>query len=79
MIGLLRLAYFALLLGIFLLLPYTVTPALLLLLTVCFYPGLMQLLIQHLVFPGVKTYLIDPYYAEHPEEDLEKRKDMGIL
>ena len=79
MIGLLRLAYFALLLGIFMLLPYTVTPALLLLLTVCFYPGLMQLLIQHLVFPGVKTYLIDPYYAEHPEEDLEKRKDMGIL
>ena len=79
MIGLLRLAYFGLMLIIFILLPYTVTPALLLLVTVLFYPGLMQLLIQHCVFPGVKAHLIDPYYAEHPDEDLERRKDMGML
>lgn len=79
LIGILRLAYLALLWGIFTLLPYTVTPALLLLVTLCFYPGLMQMLTQHLIFPGVKKYLIDPYYADHPEEDLEKRKDMGLL
>ena len=62
-----------------LLLPYTITPALLLVVTVCFYPGLMHLLTQHCIFPGVKEHLIDPYYAEHPDEDLEKRKDMGLL
>jgi uncharacterized membrane protein YesL len=79
LLGLVRLGYFAVALAIFMLLPYTVTPALLLVITVCFFPGLMQLLTQHCIFPGVKTYLIDPYYAAHPEEDLEKRKDMGIL
>lgn len=76
---LVRLGYFAAALGIFILLPYTVTPAILLVVTVCFYPGFVQLLTQYCVFPGVKTHLIDPYYAEHPEEDLEKRKDMGML
>ena len=79
LLAFLRLGYWSLMLGIFLLLPYTVTPALLLVVTVCFYPGLMQILTQYLVFPGVRKHLIDPYYAEHPEEDLERRKDMGLL
>ena len=79
LLGFVRLGYFAAALGIFLLLPYTITPALLLLVTVLFYPGLMHLLTQHCIFPGVKKHLIDPYYAEHPDEDLEKRKDMGLL
>ena len=79
LLGFVRLGYFAAALGIFLLLPYTITPALLLVVTVCFYPGLMHLLTQHCIFPGVKKHLIDPYYAEHPDEDLEKRKDMGLL
>ena len=79
LLAFLRLGYWALMLGIFMLLPYTVTPALLLVVTVCFYPGLMQILTQYLVFPGVRKHLIDPYYAEHPEEDLERRKDLGLL
>ena len=79
LLGLVRLGYFAAMLGIFLLLPYTVTPALLLVVTVCFYPGFMQLLTQYCAFPGVRSNLIDPYYEAHPEEDLEKRKDLGLL
>lgn len=74
-----HLGYFAALLLIFMLLPYTVTPALLLLVSVCFFPGFLNLLIQHCAFPAVKEHLIDPYYAEHPDEDTQKRKDMGLL
>ena len=26
----------------------------------------------------IKKYIIDPYYAEHPGEDIEKRQALGI-
>jgi len=42
------------------------------------YPAFKFLLIQFCVFPSIKKYIIDPYYEEHPDEDLDKRRDLGI-
>lgn len=44
----------------------------------CVYPAFNALLIQFCTFPSIKKYIIDPYYAEHPEEDIEKRKSLGL-
>jgi len=43
-----------------------------------FFPGFKYLLAQYCVFPSIKKYIIDPYYKEHPEKDIEKRRDLGI-
>ena len=29
-------------------------------------------------FPSIKKYIIDPYYRDHPDEDIEKRKGLGL-
>lgn len=42
------------------------------------YPALKFLLIQFCVFPSIKKCIIDPYYEEHPDEDIDKRRDLGI-
>jgi uncharacterized membrane protein YesL len=44
-----------------------------------FVPGFENMLIQSCVFPSIKEHLIDPYYAEHPQEDMEQRKKLGLL
>ncbi len=43
------------------------------------FPTFRSFLIQFNVFPEVKKYIIDPYYEEHPDEDLDKRRDLGLL
>lgn len=45
---------------------------------VCVYPAFDALLIQFCTFPSIKKYIIDPYYKEHPDEDIEKRKRLGL-
>ena len=47
-------------------------------LLVCVIPGFKTLLVQSLVFPQIKKYMIDPYYAEHKGEDIEKRRALGL-
>lgn len=42
------------------------------------FPAYKFLLIQYFTFPCIKKYIIDPYYAEHPDDDIEKRRDLGI-
>lgn len=42
------------------------------------YPAFKFLLIQFCIFPSIKKYIIDPYYEEHPDEDIDKRRDLGI-
>jgi len=42
------------------------------------YPAFRALLIQFCTFPSIKKYIIDPYYEEHPDEDVQKRMDLGI-
>ncbi len=45
---------------------------------VIIYPEFKYLLVQYCVFPSIKKYIIDPYYEAHPDEDLDKRRDLGI-
>ena len=42
------------------------------------YPSFRYLLVQYCTFPSIKKYIIDPYYQEHPDEDIEKRQNLGI-
>ncbi len=42
------------------------------------YPAFNGLLIQFCTFPSIKKFIIDPYYKEHPDEDIEKRKSLGL-
>ena len=42
------------------------------------FPALRALLIQYFTFPSIKKIIIDPYYAEHPEDDIQKRLDLGL-
>ncbi len=42
------------------------------------FPAFKTFLIQFNVFPEIKKYIIDPYYKEHPDEDIEKRRDLGV-
>lgn len=46
---------------------------------VCFYPSFRSLAAQFCAFPSVKKYMIDPYYEEHPDADIELRRSMGLL
>ena len=52
--------------------------AILLILALC-YPGFKFLLIQYCVFPAIRKYIIDPYYEAHPDADLDKRRQLGVL
>lgn len=45
---------------------------------VLFIPAFRSFLIQFMIFPTIKTVIIDPYYAEHPDEDIEARRDLNI-
>ncbi len=42
------------------------------------FPAFRFLMIQYFTFPAIKKYIIDPYYEEHPDEDIDKRRDLGI-
>ncbi len=42
------------------------------------FPSFRFLMIQYFTFPAIKKYIIDPYYEEHPDEDIDKRRDLGI-
>lgn len=53
--------------------------ALVTLLGLFLFPAFKSFLVQFNVFPEVKKYIIDPYYEEHPDEDIEMRRELGIL
>lgn len=42
------------------------------------FPSFKYLLVQFCVFPSIKKHIIDPYYEAHPNEDLDKRRDLGV-
>lgn len=42
------------------------------------FPAFRALLIQYFTFPCIKKVIIDPYYEEHPDEDIQKRLDLGL-
>ena len=41
-------------------------------------PGFRMLLIQYNIFPLIKQHIIDPYYKEHPNEDMQQRQDLAL-
>ena len=41
-------------------------------------PAFRFLLIQFCTFGSIKKLIIDPYYAEHPDMDIEKRRNLGL-
>ena len=45
---------------------------------ICVFPAFRFLLIQFCTFPSIVKYIIDPYYKEHPHEDIELRKSLGL-
>lgn len=55
---------------------YVLLVEILLLITV--YPAFNGLLIQFCTFPCIKKFIIDPYYKQHPNEDIEKRQSLGL-
>lgn len=42
------------------------------------FPCYKALMVQYFVFPPIKKYIIEPYYKEHPFEDIDKRRDLGL-
>ena len=53
--------------------------AIIIVIGVFLFPPFKMFLVQFNVFPEIKKFIIDPYYNEHPDEDIEKRRDLGIL
>lgn len=47
-------------------------------LTVCVYPGFRSLLIQYNIFDCIRKCMIDPYYEENPDKDIDKRLSLGL-
>ncbi len=41
-------------------------------------PGFRFLLIQFNIFGNIKKYMIEPYYRDHPDEDIELRRRLGV-
>ena len=58
---------------------YMIVFVLVLFLLICTLPTYRYLMIQFVAFPAIKKYMIDPYYEEHPDDDIEKRKNLGLL
>lgn len=42
------------------------------------FPAFRSFLIQFCIFPVVKKHIIDPYYRDHPDEDVDKRHDLNL-
>lgn len=42
------------------------------------FPGFSSMLIQYNIFDCIRKYMIDPYYEEHPDADIEKRLALGL-
>ncbi len=52
--------------------------AMVLLLNILFFPGYKHLLIQFCIFDAVKRMMIDPYYEQNPDADIELRRSLGL-
>ncbi len=46
--------------------------------TIFVYPTYHYLVVQYGIFQSIKKYMIDPYYEEHPDADIDKRRNLGL-
>lgn len=79
LLGILLLLTYAVYFVVISLLPYLIVWVIMGFLAVCTLPTYRFLMIQFVAFPAIKKYMIDPYYKEHPDLDIEKRKNLGLL
>ena len=78
MCGLCLLAVYAIYVAIILLIPYFIVWTIAVVLALCTLPAFRFLLIQYFVFPSIKKHMIDPYYEQHPDDDIELRRNLGL-
>ena len=43
------------------------------------YPAFSTFLIQYSIFPIIRKIMIDPYYEQHPDDDILLRRRLGLL
>ena len=79
LVGILLLLTYAFYIAIMYFLNYVAVWVLMGVLAVCTLPAYRFLMIQFAAFPAIKKYIIDPYYEQHPDLDIEKRRDLGVL
>ena len=66
------------LMGLLLLLPNSLGIAFIFIIYLFVFPAFRSFLIQFAIFPTVRRVVIDPYYEQHPYEDIEKRRELGL-
>ena len=49
-----------------------------LIIAVATLPAFRFLLVQFFTFGSIKKHIIDPYYEQHPDADIEKRRNLGL-
>lgn len=76
--GICLVAVYAIYIAIIFLIPYLIVWTIAAIFAICTLPAFRFLLIQYFTFPSIKKYMIDPYYEEHPDDDIELRRNLGI-
>lgn len=76
--GICLLLVYGIYIAIFMLLPYWSVLLSEVLIAVITLPAFKFLMIQFFTFGSIKKLIIDPYYAEHPDADIEKRRSLGL-
>ena len=76
--GVLLLLTYSIYIVIMLLLPYNIVWFLCGLFIFFTLPAYRFLMIQFVAFPTIKKYMIDPYYNEHPDLDIQQRRNLGL-
>ena len=66
------------LMALLLLLPNSLGIAFIFLIYLFVFPAFRAFLIQFAIFPTIRRVIIDPYYEKHPDEDKEKRRELGL-
>lgn len=59
--------------------PEQITVIAYLLILFIFAPGFKAFLVSKVAFPTIKKNIIDPYYEENPDLDIEKRRELGLI
>ena len=59
-------------------LPFGVAILIVFVLATCIFPGFKCLLVQFCVFDSIIKLIIAPYYEQHPDDDIELRRSLGL-
>lgn len=71
-------AFWAAIIGVFLLAPTALVVAIICCFLLFFYPTFYYLIISYGVFDSIKKCIIDPYYEENPDADKSLRRSLGL-